>query len=35
MLRWVRRMFDDATKRHLVCFNPAAAFDLTGKVKAP
>ena len=25
---WVRRMFDYAIKRHLVRFNPAAAFDL-------
>jgi site-specific recombinase XerD len=28
VLRWVRRMFDYAIKRHLVRFNPAAAFDL-------
>jgi integrase len=27
VLRWVRRMFDYAIKRHLVRFNPAAAFD--------
>ena len=28
VLRWVRRMFDYAIKRHLVRFKPAAAFDL-------
>lgn len=28
VLRWVRRMFDFAIKRHLCQFNPAAAFDL-------
>lgn len=28
VLRWVRRMFDYAIKRHLVRFNPAAPFDL-------
>lgn len=28
VLRWVRRMFDHAIERHLVRFNPAAAFDL-------
>jgi hypothetical protein len=28
MPRWVRRIFDYAIKRHLVRFNPAAAFDL-------
>jgi len=28
VLRWVRRMFDYAIRRHLVRFNPAAAFDL-------
>ena len=28
VLRWVRRMFDYAIKRHLVRFNPTAAFDL-------
>jgi len=27
VLRWVRRMFDFAIKRHLCEFNPAAAFD--------
>jgi integrase len=29
VLRWVRRMFDYAIKRHMVRFNPAAAFDLS------
>ena len=29
MLRWVRRMFDCAIKRHMVRFNPAVAFDLS------
>jgi len=29
VLRWVRRMFDYAVKRHMVEFNPAAAFDLS------
>jgi integrase len=28
VLRWVRRMFDFAIKRHLVQYNPAAAFTL-------
>lgn len=28
VLRWVRRMFDYAIKRHLCQFNPAGAFDL-------
>jgi len=28
VLRWVRRMFDFAVKRHLVQYNPAAAFTL-------
>ena len=28
VLRWVRRMVDCAFKRHLLRFNPAAAFDL-------
>lgn len=28
VLRWLRRMFDFAVKRHLCQFNPAAAFDL-------
>lgn len=28
VLRWVRRMFDYAIKRHMVPYNPAAAFDL-------
>jgi integrase len=28
VLRWVRRMFDCAIKRHMVRSNPAAAFDL-------
>ncbi len=28
VLRWVRRMFDYAVKRHMIEFNPAAAFDL-------
>lgn len=28
VLRWVRRMFDFAVKRHMVQYNPAAAFDL-------
>ena len=29
VLRWVRRMFDYALKRHMVLYNPAAAFSLT------
>ena len=29
VLRWVRRMFDYAIKRHMVRFNPTAAFDLS------
>lgn len=29
VLRWVRRMFDFAIKRHLCEYNPAAAFDLS------
>ena len=29
VLRWVRRMFDHSIKRHVVRFNPAAAFDLS------
>jgi len=28
VLRWVRRMFDFAVKRHMIQFNPAAAFGL-------
>jgi len=28
VLRWVRRMFDFAVKRHMVEYNPAAAFNL-------
>lgn len=28
VLRWVRRMFDFAVKRHMVQYNPAAAFNL-------
>lgn len=28
VLRWVRRMFDYAVKRHMVEYNPAAAFNL-------
>lgn len=28
VLRWVRRMFDYAVKRHMVEYNPAAAFSL-------
>ena len=28
VLRWVRRMFDYAVKRHMVEINPASAFDL-------
>lgn len=28
VLRWMRRMFGYAIKRHLVRFNPDAAFDL-------
>ena len=29
VLRWLRRMFDFAVKRHMVPYNPAAAFDLS------
>jgi integrase len=29
VLRWVRRMFDYAIKRHMVRFNPTAAFNLS------
>lgn len=29
VLRWVRRMFDYAIKRHMIEVNPAAAFDLS------
>lgn len=29
VLRWVRRMFDFAVKRHIVQYNPASAFDLS------
>lgn len=29
VLRWTRRMFDYAVKRHIVQYNPAAAFDLS------
>lgn len=29
VLRWVRRMFDFAVKRHMVQYNPASAFDLS------
>ncbi|MBI5786596.1 MAG: tyrosine-type recombinase/integrase [Rhodocyclales bacterium] len=29
VLRWVRRMFDYAIKRHMIELNPAAAFDLS------
>lgn len=29
VLRWVRRMFDFAIKRHLCDYNPAGAFDLS------
>ena len=29
VLRWTRRMFDFAIKRHLVQYNPAQAFDLS------
>lgn len=29
VLRWVRRMFDYAVKRHMIEYNPAAAFDLS------
>lgn len=29
VLRWVRRMFDYAVKRHLCEYNPAGAFDLS------
>ena len=29
VLRWMRRMFDHALKRHMLRFNPAAAFDLS------
>jgi integrase len=29
VLRWTRRMFDYAVKRHMVLYNPAAAFDLS------
>lgn len=28
VLRWTRRMFDYAVKRHMVAYNPTAAFDL-------
>lgn len=29
VLRWTRRMFDYAIKRHMIQFNPASAFDLS------
>ena len=29
VLRWTKRMFDYAIKRHIVQFNPASAFDLS------
>ncbi|MGZ8158854.1 MAG: tyrosine-type recombinase/integrase [Methylobacter sp.] len=29
VLRWTKRMFDYAIKRHMVQFNPASAFDLS------
>ena len=29
VLRWVRRIFDYAIKRHMVRHNPAAAFNLS------
>ena len=29
VLRWVRRMFDFAVKRHMVQYNPAQAFDIS------
>jgi integrase len=29
VLRWTRRMFDFAVKRHMAQYNPAAAFDLS------
>lgn len=29
VLRWVRRLFDFAVKRHMMQYNPAAAFDLS------
>lgn len=29
VLRWIRRMFDYAVKRHMIPYNPAAAFDLS------
>ncbi|MDD5460329.1 MAG: tyrosine-type recombinase/integrase [Methylococcales bacterium] len=29
VLRWTKRMFDFAIKRHIVQFNPASAFDLS------
>jgi len=29
VLRWTRRMFDYAIKRHIVQYNPASAFDLS------
>ena len=28
ILRWVRRMFDYAVKRHMIQYNPAVAFNL-------
>lgn len=37
VLRWLRRMFDHAVKRHLCQYNPAAPFDLSdaGGVEKP
>lgn len=29
VLRWTRRIFDHAVKRHMILYNPAAAFDLS------